>query len=183
MKRQLPPDPEQKNDQRAAWAGCAIAAFMEATGTDAGDALPDLLADVMHWCDRQDCDFDVALERGRDHYEAETAGDPAVLPATPIVIEVRGGVVQHVANLPPGCGYEVKDYDDLAATLDAATGLHPSDEPGGSKKYRVQVIVKTLETYEVEAADEDEAEDTYGLGKLVDTDDNLGNDIVSIEAV
>jgi hypothetical protein len=72
---QLPPDPEGMNERRAAWAGLAIAAFMAATGTDLEDALPDLLADLMHWCDRKDYDFDLALERGRDHHEAETMGE------------------------------------------------------------------------------------------------------------
>jgi hypothetical protein len=68
----LPPDPEGMNERRAAWAGLAIAAFMAATGTDLGDALPDLLADLMHWSDRTGYDFDAALERARDHYEVET---------------------------------------------------------------------------------------------------------------
>jgi hypothetical protein len=74
-RRPLPPDPEGMNDRRAVWAGRAIAAFMAATSTDLEDALPDLLADLIHWCDRKDYDFDLALERGRDHYEAETLGE------------------------------------------------------------------------------------------------------------
>jgi hypothetical protein len=72
---QLPPDPEGMNERRSLWAGRAIAEFMAATGTDLEDALPDLLADLMHWCDRAGFDFDTALERGRDHYEAETMGE------------------------------------------------------------------------------------------------------------
>jgi hypothetical protein len=36
----------------------------------------------------------------------------------PIVIEVRGGVVNDVLNLPPGLQYEIKDYDDLDAESD-----------------------------------------------------------------
>lgn len=73
----LPPDPEGMNDRRSAWAGAAIRAFREATGTDAGDALCDLLADLMHWADRHHYDFEAALTRGRDHYEAETQGEPS----------------------------------------------------------------------------------------------------------
>jgi hypothetical protein len=72
MTYKLPPDPEGMNERRTAWAGLAIAAFRDATGADPEDALPDLLADLMHWCDRKGSDFDAALERGRYHYEAET---------------------------------------------------------------------------------------------------------------
>jgi len=72
MTYKLPRDPEGMNEKRTAWAGLAIAAFRDATGTDPEDALPDLLADLMHWCDRNGTDFDAALERGRYHYEAET---------------------------------------------------------------------------------------------------------------
>lgn len=70
---ELPPDPEGMNDRRAAWAGRAVAAFREATGTDAEDALGDLLADLMHWADRQRFDFTLALDRARSHYDAETS--------------------------------------------------------------------------------------------------------------
>lgn len=73
-KSQLPPDPEGMNGRRADWAGLAIAAFMAATGTDLEDAMPDLLADLMHWSDRAGYDFDTALDRARDHYGAETLG-------------------------------------------------------------------------------------------------------------
>jgi hypothetical protein len=69
----LPPDPEQMNDKRAAWASLAVRAFQVATGTDDEDVLGDLLADLMHWADRHDYDFDAAFDRGRLHYEAETA--------------------------------------------------------------------------------------------------------------
>jgi hypothetical protein len=69
--RALPPDPEGLNNRRADWAQQALEAFQDVTGID--DEYPvDLLADLMHWCDRNGCDFDVALERARYHYEAET---------------------------------------------------------------------------------------------------------------
>lgn len=71
----LPPDPEGKNDERASWASRAVAAFQEATGADNDDALCDLLADLRHWADRQDYDFEAALERSQSHYEAETSGN------------------------------------------------------------------------------------------------------------
>jgi hypothetical protein len=71
----LPPDPEGMNDRRSAWAGQALATFRLATGADEHDALPDLLADLMHWCDRHDYDFEIAFDRARWHYEAETAAE------------------------------------------------------------------------------------------------------------
>lgn len=71
-KPDLPPDPDGMNDRRAAWAGRAIAAFREATGTDEEDALGDLLADLIHWSDRSNFDFELALDRARGHYAAET---------------------------------------------------------------------------------------------------------------
>ena len=71
----LPPDPEGSNDRRAAWAAAALRAFMDATGTDEEDALGDLLADLMHWADRSNFDFESALDWGRCHYEAETTGE------------------------------------------------------------------------------------------------------------
>jgi hypothetical protein len=73
----LPPDPDGMNDKRASWAGSALAVFMRDTSTEDEDALGDLLADLMHWCDRNNYDFDAALERAHGHYEAETLGEGA----------------------------------------------------------------------------------------------------------
>jgi hypothetical protein len=69
----LPSDPEGMNATRASWANIAIRAFQAATGTADESVLGDLLANVMHWCDRNQQDFDIALERARWHYEAETS--------------------------------------------------------------------------------------------------------------
>ena len=68
----LPPDPEQMNNGRAHWAEAALVEFQHRTGADVEDAVSDLLADLMHWCDRHDQDFDHELSRARYHYEAET---------------------------------------------------------------------------------------------------------------
>lgn len=73
----LPPDPERHNDNRAAWAATALNAFADVTmmntaGEDGETILGDLLADLMHWCDRNGVDFNDMLERARDHYEEET---------------------------------------------------------------------------------------------------------------
>ena len=70
-----PPDPDGLNDDRAAWAGSALAAFVRTTGTDEEDAVGDLLADLMHWCDRHGHDFALARSRAEGHYAAETGGE------------------------------------------------------------------------------------------------------------
>jgi NTP pyrophosphatase (non-canonical NTP hydrolase) len=74
MTRKLPPDADGMNGSRAEWAGAALSAFMKETGADQEDALGDLLADLMHWADRNNYDFELALDRARWHYEAETLG-------------------------------------------------------------------------------------------------------------
>ncbi len=68
----LPPDPDGQNDDRSMWAGAAINAFIEETGTDLEDAVCDLVADLRHWCDRNGMDWERELARGLGHYEEET---------------------------------------------------------------------------------------------------------------
>lgn len=63
------------NTKRAAWANAALWTFIEQTGTDREDALGDLLCDLMHWADHSDFDFTAALDRARDHYQAELVED------------------------------------------------------------------------------------------------------------
>jgi hypothetical protein len=75
MRVPLPADPEEMNNDRAQWAAEAIYAFQRVTGTEDQDALGDLLCDLMHWCDRNGCEFEAALSRARMHYEAETTPD------------------------------------------------------------------------------------------------------------
>jgi hypothetical protein len=71
--RQLPPDSEGMNDNRAVLAGKALDAFIASSGADEEDAVGDLLVDLMHWCDRNNYDFDLAFDRALSQYEAETA--------------------------------------------------------------------------------------------------------------
>lgn len=71
----LPADPEQMNDQRAAWAGDTLEYF--ATQAHHGPKEPalrlsDLLCDLRHYCDRAEIDFAAALSRADDHYFEET---------------------------------------------------------------------------------------------------------------
>lgn len=77
VKSQLPPDPEQENHMRAAMANVAIVAFREACGVDREDALGDLLASLMHLCDRDHPlgTFDAGLISAYRHYKWETATD------------------------------------------------------------------------------------------------------------
>jgi hypothetical protein len=64
-----------QNDERAAWAAKALAAFQKETGADLPELVGDLLVDLMHWCDRNNYDFDAVLFRARDHYAAEVEGE------------------------------------------------------------------------------------------------------------
>lgn len=74
MTGNLPPDPEGLNAERAQWADTAVAAFQKATGADRSDALPDLLCDIMHLCDRDAelGNFAAQLERASRNYSDET---------------------------------------------------------------------------------------------------------------
>jgi hypothetical protein len=71
-RRLLPPDPKRMNGRRSFWAALAVRCFQRATGTDDGDAVADLLCDLMHFCDRRKFVFNDELERARRHYLAET---------------------------------------------------------------------------------------------------------------
>ena len=44
-------------------------------------------------------------------------------PRLPVIIEVRGGVVQDVLNVPPGTRYEIRDYDNQEETAEAGRDL------------------------------------------------------------
>lgn len=59
------------NRQRTLWAGNAIKTFCSDTGCDHEDSLGDLLCDLMHWATFENIDFDLALDRARDHFECE----------------------------------------------------------------------------------------------------------------
>ena len=67
----LPPDPERMNDVRASRADQALQHFRRLTQTNHEDALGDLLCDLMHWSDRNNFDFNLALQRAEGHYEDE----------------------------------------------------------------------------------------------------------------
>ena len=70
---------EPNNEDRAFWAQEALHFFQQLTGTDDGDALADLLADLMHLADRSPVKFADALRRATFHYEAEVEEERALL--------------------------------------------------------------------------------------------------------
>lgn len=77
----LPPDPDDMNDQRAAWARVAVQAFMQQTGqTSEAEALGDLLVDLRHLVDRIDMEGrDPArfFARAEECYQVETEEETA----------------------------------------------------------------------------------------------------------
>jgi hypothetical protein len=62
------------NDQGKS-ASVALKTYQKETGSDAEDIVSDLLADLMHLCDKRKIDFEAELERARYHYEAEKHGE------------------------------------------------------------------------------------------------------------
>jgi hypothetical protein len=74
----MPPDPEGMNDDRASWANTALSAFgietgMINAGEDDQTIMGDLVADLMHFADRNNIDFEKVLRGARMHYEEETS--------------------------------------------------------------------------------------------------------------
>jgi hypothetical protein len=62
------------NLDRAEWCARAQAALrcsQSATGADDDNALPDLLCDLQHWSDRENVNFEDALDTARMHHQAE----------------------------------------------------------------------------------------------------------------
>jgi hypothetical protein len=75
---QLTHKPPTMNETRADWAAAAIAVFMLQTGSDLEDSLGDLLCGLMHWADRDNFDFALALDRATYQYKAELAEEVCV---------------------------------------------------------------------------------------------------------
>jgi len=73
--KNLPPDPDNMNCNRARWAGAALSAFETAVGDKNGASICDLLCNLMHWCDRNNKTFDDELLIARKYYEDETSTD------------------------------------------------------------------------------------------------------------
>jgi len=69
------------NEERAGWAEAALLAFGQRTGAISsaiGDreepflVVADLVADLAHWCDRNDVDLQSATQYATRHYQIET---------------------------------------------------------------------------------------------------------------
>lgn len=58
---------------RVCWAEVTITAFRQSAGTELGDALCDLLTNLMHWADARGHNFNAALVRAEDHYRTQVA--------------------------------------------------------------------------------------------------------------
>ena len=77
-KRGLPPDTDKmvgcSNKDRAEWALAAVQEFQRKTGSDNDTAVGDLIADLMHMCDRfpEMGPFGAQFQNGQRHYVAET---------------------------------------------------------------------------------------------------------------
>ena len=69
----------EENDKRAETAQACLDLFMKQTGCDPENALADLLANLAHWCDRNDTEFEDELRRAAMHYGEETVGRGAQL--------------------------------------------------------------------------------------------------------
>lgn len=75
-----PPDPDNMNEFRSDVAFEAVSFFMALTGTDAEDAVADLLGDLRHFADRHNMDYAAEDRRGQAHYAAEVWGEGNWLP-------------------------------------------------------------------------------------------------------
>jgi hypothetical protein len=108
MTKTLPPDPENRNDERARWATAALRAFHNETGVDEEDALADLLCDLMHSADREDWDFAVELERAQANYQAEITPDATDLLGAARLVIARwslGDLAEAVRHLQDAVSY------------------------------------------------------------------------------
>jgi len=88
MQNRIPPDATAEegitNDERASWAEVALLAFGQRTGMASkfvGDneesvmVVGDLLADIAHWCDRNNLDLQSAIQYATRHYQVETGAE------------------------------------------------------------------------------------------------------------
>jgi hypothetical protein len=80
--KKLPPDPEEMNDQRAAWAQESLEQFASETryrpeDRDWEEIVSDFLSNVRHFCDRTDVNWVACVNRADNHYYEETLPEGA----------------------------------------------------------------------------------------------------------
>lgn len=112
-----------------------------------------------------------------------------------MLITVEGGVIQSIDNIPANTVIEVRDFDrdgdrehpswneEHQAFVREWEGEQDDRLVSPSKLYRVKVISRTLEVYEIEAEDESGALESWAEGRLVNSDDNLENEILEVTAI
>lgn len=70
----FPPAKTPTNADRAAWAETILQHFAEIVGDDEPDTLvSDLLADLMHFCDRDGINFTLCFQRATSYHRDELA--------------------------------------------------------------------------------------------------------------
>jgi len=110
-------------EERLAHAKAALKAYFDAKDEPRWDRAEiyydtdasDLIADLLHLQKHLGHDVDNTLMRAEMHFEAEQAEQAGIDPdATDsvITIEVKGGMVTDVSNLPDGWRYQVNDLDE-----------------------------------------------------------------------
>lgn len=65
-------DPDGMNDIRTECGGHDIKSIMDETGTELDNALPDILANLMHWASANNVDFTAELVRAGTNFKTET---------------------------------------------------------------------------------------------------------------
>ncbi len=107
-------------EERLAHAKAALKAYFDAKDEPRWDRAEiyhdtdasDLIADLLHLQKHLGHNVDNTLMRAEMHFEAEQAGiDPDATDSV-ITIEVKGGMVTDVSNLPDGWRYQVNDLDE-----------------------------------------------------------------------
>ncbi|MGA3101405.1 MAG: hypothetical protein ABSD61_06060 [Terracidiphilus sp.] len=102
------------NKDRAERAAAALRHHQSFTGSLDEDSLGDLLCDLHHWCDRENGNFESALDRARQHYDAESS----ITPTTPYMA---------VFNTPAGTASEIFHANSPEEALERARKF--ADDP------------------------------------------------------
>jgi len=99
------------NLDRANWADKAIRTFRKQTGCDHEDSLCDLIADLRHWADAQNFDFDAALYRASYHYEAELSEEGTAVRNSDLVTNLVSVLEQALAALNTAPRFKVPSLE------------------------------------------------------------------------
>lgn len=99
-------DPDEMNEQRAAWASAAIDLFSRATGADTEEeSLCDLITDLLHWAERHDIDWQKTLAASISRYFDETGinigYDSFLKSSTPPAVNPRHHEAPHLSHSCP----------------------------------------------------------------------------------